>query len=77
MPEAPEDIHTLINYTNDRITDLQRNFQVLNDCHHVLELKYTKLETRLDTLVKLVQFFVAPGTAIMILIELLKMGKVI
>ena len=77
MPEVPEDIRTLIAFTNGRISELQRNYQVLNDCHHELEIKYTKLNTRLDTLVKLVQFFITPGMATLILIELLKAGKVI
>ena len=66
-----------INLINDRITNLQSNYQVLNECHHDLELKFTKMETRMDTLVKLIQFFVAPGTAVVILIELLKAVKVI
>jgi hypothetical protein len=77
LPETPDDIRTLIAYTNDRITDLQKNYQVLNDCHHILELKYTRLDTRLETVIKLVQFFIAPGTAALIMIELLKIGGVI
>jgi hypothetical protein len=77
LPETPDDIRTLIAYTNDRITDLQKSYQVLNDCHHILELKYTRLDTRLETVVKLVQFFIAPGTAALIMIELLKIGGVI
>lgn len=84
MPDDVADIKSMIaimndrfNLINDRITDLQSSYQVLNECHHGLELKFTQMETRFDTLVKIIQFFLAPGTAVIILIELLKMGKVV
>jgi len=65
-------VRELLEYTNNRITALQANFQTLNDCHHELEIKYTRMETRLDTVVQLVKWLITPGTGILILVELLK-----
>lgn len=77
LSEDVRDTNKLLDYTNERLTLLQKNFQILNDCHHELELKYTRMETQLGTVVQIVKWFVSPGMALMIILELLKLGKVI
>ena len=77
LSEDTRDTNKLLDYTNERITQLQKSYGVLNDCHHELELKYTRMETQLSTLFTIVKFFISPGVALMILIDLLKLGKVI
>ena len=70
-------VRELLEYTNERITELKQSYLVLNECHHTLEIKFTKLETTLSTLVKLVKFFIAPGTALLVLLELLKAAGIV
>lgn len=77
MSEGVRDTNKLLDYTNERLTMMQGNIQVLNDCHHELELKYTRMEAQLTTVVQIVTWFISPGVAIMIILELLKLGGVI
>lgn len=71
------DLFKLIEFTNDRLSDLQNNYRVLNDHHHSVEIKVNTLETRLDTAIQILKFFVSPGVAILILVDLLRMAGII
>ena len=71
MSEDGADIYKLIEFTNDRLSDLQKSYAVLNEHHHILELDFNIVKTRLDTCIQILKFFVSPGVALLILVDLL------
>ncbi len=77
MSEDGSDIHKLLEYTNDRITELQDSYKVLNEHHHDLELDVNTLTTRVDTSIQILKFFVSPGVAVLIIVDLLRMAGII
>ena len=77
MSEDDGNVHKLLEYTNERITDLQESYKVLNDHHHNLELDVNTLSTQLHTAIQILKFFISPGVAILIIVEGLRMGGII
>ena len=84
MSEDDRDIHKLLEYTNERITDLQgdtkdlrKSYNVLNDHHHTLELNVNTLTTQVTTAIQILKFFISPGVAVLIIVDLLSMGGII
>ena len=84
MSEEDGNIHKLIEYTNERLTDIQednkdlrKSYGVLNEHHHTLELNVNTLTTRLDTAIQILKFFISPGVAVLIIVDLLRMGGLI
>lgn len=77
MSEEDGNVYKLLEYTNERITDLQESYKVLNDHHHTLELNVNTLTTRLDTAIQILKFFISPGVAVLIIVDLLRMGGLI
>ena len=77
MSEERGELYKLLEYTNDRISELQGNYKVLNDHHQGLEITVNTLETRLDTAISLLKFFISPGVALLILVDLLRMAGII
>ena len=74
MSEEDGNIYKLLEYTNERITDLQGNYRVLNDHHQTLEINVNTLSTQLHTAIQILKFFISPGVAVLILVDLLRMG---
>ena len=77
MSDERGDVYKLLEYTNDRISELQENYKVLNDHHQNLEINVNTLQTRLDTAISLLKFFISPGVALLILVDLLRMAGMI
>lgn len=84
MSEEGDNIYKLLEYTNERITDVQNDtkelresYKVLNDHHHTLEIDVNTLSTQLKTAIQILTFFISPGVAILIIVDLLRMGGVI
>ena len=77
MSEDDGNVHKLLEYTNERITDLQESYKVLNDHHHNLELDVNTLSTQLHTAIQILKFFISPGVALLIIVDLLRMGGII
>jgi len=77
MSDDGGEIYRLIEVTNDRLTDLQKNYRVLNDNHHNLELRFTEMRARLETIVQIIKFFISPAVALLVLAELLTLVGVI
>ena len=77
MSDGEGDIYKLIEITNERLTDLQKNYRVLNENHHNLELSFTEVRAQLETVAQIVKFFISPAVALLMLAELLKLTGII
>ena len=77
MSEEDGNIRRLLEYTNERITDLQDSYRVLNDHHHNLEINVNTLQIRIDTSIQILKFFISPGVALLILVDLLRLAGLI
>lgn len=69
--------HALYSAINDRITDLQKSYRTLNDCHRELEKEFVELKTTVKTVVSIVKFFVTPGIALILVAEVLSLTGVV
>ena len=72
-----QDLYKLLDVMNDRLTDLQKNYGVLNESHHKLEMEFTTMKARIDTTCDIVKFFVSPSLAFLILVQLATMCGII
>lgn len=77
MSDEGRDIYKLIEITNERLTDLQRSYLVLNDNHHTLQLSFVEVKTKLETIYWIIKFFISPTLALLVLAELCKIGGII
>lgn len=77
MSDGSADIYKLIEVTNERLTDLQKSYRVLNDCHNDLKLEFTVMKTKMETIAYLVKFFVSPSLALLILAEVFRIAGVV
>jgi hypothetical protein len=71
------DVYRVLQVMNERMTDIQKSYLVLNDNHHLLAMKQLKLETKLETIWTLLKFCVTPGIMITIVIEFLRIVGVV
>ena len=65
-----EEIYKVIELMNDRITDLQLSYRVLNDSHRNLEVGFTEMRAQFNTIGALTKFFISPSIAFLILVQL-------
>lgn len=84
MSDEAKDVYKLLEYTNDRITeiqedskDLRKSYGILNDHHHSLEINVNTLSTQLHTAIQILKFFISPGVAVLIIVDLLRMCGII
>jgi len=62
---------------NDRITDLAKSYRVLNEHHQNIEVKIVRLETRIETVVSIVKWFISPIALISLVLQILRICGVI
>ena len=55
-----DDYLKLYEAMNDRITDLTKSYRILNDHSHTQAVDLAKLNTKLDTTVSIVKWFISP-----------------
>ena len=67
----------LLETTNQRLTDLSKSYRVLNDNHQSLEIKMTRLESRIDTTAAIVKWLISPAAVLGFLLQLLQVCGVI
>ena len=67
----------LLDTTNQRLTDLSKSYRVLNDNHQSLEIKMTRLESRIDTTASIVKWLISPVAVVGLLIQVLQVCGVI
>ena len=67
----------LLETTNLRLTDLSKSYRVLNDNHQSLEIKMTRLESRIDTTASIVKWLISPVAVVGLLIQILQIYGVI
>lgn len=77
MCEEGVDVYKLIEITNERLTDLQRSYLILNDNHHTLQLSFVEVKTKLETIYWIMKFFISPTLALLLLTEICKIGGII
>lgn len=63
--------------TNLRLTDLSKSYRVLNDNHHKLELRLTRLESRIDTVTGIIKWLISPVAIIGLFLQILQICGVI
>ena len=66
----------LLEVTNQRLTDLQKSYRILNDHSQSQEIEIVKLNTKLDTTVSIVKWFISPIAAVNLAIQLLRIWNV-
>ena len=66
----------LLEVTNQRLTDLHQSYRVLNDHSQAQEIEIVKLNTKLDTTVSIVKWFISPVAALSLLIQVLRIWNV-
>ncbi len=71
-----DEIYKVIEIMNDRITDLQLSYRVLNDNHRTLEVGFTEMRAQFDTIGAIVKFFISPSLAFLILVQLARFAGV-
>ena len=74
---SDQDVYRVLQVMNDRMTDIQKSYLVLNDNHHVLAMKQLKLETKLETIWTLLKFCITPGVIFTLFFEILRMAGVV
>jgi len=74
---SDQDVYRVLQVMNDRMTDIQKSYLVLNDNHHVLAMKQLKLETKLETIWTLLKFCITPSVIFTLFFEILRMAGVV
>ena len=59
---------------SERVTDIAKNYRVLNENHHNTELKLTKLETKVNTAVSIVKWVLSPMAVISLAIKIAELA---
>ena len=72
-----DDYLKLYGAMNDRITDLTKSYRVLNDHSHAQAVDLAKLNTKLDTTVSIVKWFISPIAFISLIIQICVVFKVV
>lgn len=72
-----DDYLKLYEALNDRISDLTESYRILNDHSQSTELKIVKLETRVETVVSIVQWLISPVAIFSLLLQVLRIWNVV
>lgn len=67
----------LIEVTNERLTDLQKSYRVLNEHHHSLEMEFSTLKTQITLVCQIIKFFISPAMALLILSEVARIAGIV
>ena len=73
---SSEDIYKIVEMMNDRITDLQKSYRVLNDHSQTQEIEIVKINTKLDTIASIIKFFITPGVALLVVVQVARLAGV-
>lgn len=71
-----DEIYKVIELMNDRITDLQLSYRVLNDNHRTLEVGFTEMKAKFDTIGTLLKFFISPSLAFLTLVQIARFAGI-
>ena len=72
-----DDYLKLYEAMNDRIADLSKSYRILNDHSHLQAVDIAKLDTKIDTAVSIVKWFISPIALLSLIIQLCVAFKVI
>ena len=73
---SSDDIYKVVEMMNDRITDLQKSYRVLNDHSQTQEIEIVKINTKLDTIADIIKFFITPGVALLVIVQVARLAGV-
>lgn len=71
-----EQLLKLIEVTNERLTDLQKSYRVLNECHHSLEMEFSVLKAQITLICQVIKFFISPAVALLLVAEIASLAGV-
>jgi hypothetical protein len=72
-----DDYLSLYGAMNDRITDLSKSYRVLNDHSQATMVRIVKLETKIDTTISIVKWFISPIAFVSLVLQILRIWNVI
>jgi len=72
-----DDIYKLIELLNDRYTELANSYRVLNDSHAKLEVSFVKFETKVNTAVSIMKYFVPSSLILSAIAFIIKLAELV
>ena len=63
-------------FMSQRIDEMAKSIKVLNDHSHTQEIEITKINTKLDTTVSIIKWFISPVALVSLIIQVLRIWNV-